>query len=56
MKIKEPAVWVRHFTVSGGPELNVLKRGLMQMLITDLMRTDQEARAAAASSSGRGSS
>ena len=37
VKVKHPAVWVQHFTVSGPPEHGVLRRGLSQMLITDLL-------------------
>ena len=37
VKVKEPAVWVQHFSVSGDPELRVLRKGLADMLITDLM-------------------
>jgi hypothetical protein len=34
--VKHPAVWVQHFAVSGPPDLGVLRKGLAQMLITDL--------------------
>ena len=33
---KVPSVWVQRFSVSGGEDLQVLRKGLMQMLITDL--------------------
>ena len=33
--VKYPAVWVKHFTVSGGPEYNALRKGLADMLMTD---------------------
>ena len=37
VKVKHPAVWVQHFTVSGGGEdLRVLRKGIADMLITDL--------------------
>lgn len=35
--VKYPAVWVQHFAVSGPPELSVLRKGLADMLITDLL-------------------
>lgn len=37
VKVNHPAVWVQHFTVSGPADYSVLRRGLSQMLITDLM-------------------
>ena len=38
VNVKHPAVWVQHFTVSGGDaELRVLKKGLADMLITDIL-------------------
>jgi hypothetical protein len=36
VNVKYPAVWVQHFSVSGPAELNVLRKGLADMLITDL--------------------
>jgi len=35
--VKYPAVWVKHFEVSGPSELSALRKGLADMLITDLM-------------------
>jgi hypothetical protein len=37
VSVKHPAVWVQHFTVSGPSELSVLRKGLADMLITDLV-------------------
>ena len=34
--VKHPAVWVKHFAVSGPPETRVLRKGVADMLITDL--------------------
>jgi hypothetical protein len=37
VNVEYPAVWVQHFTVSGPPDLRVLRKGLADMLITDLL-------------------
>ena len=37
VNVTHPAAWVQHFTVSGPPDRNVLRKGLAQMLITDLL-------------------
>jgi hypothetical protein len=34
--VKHPAVWIRHFAVSGPPEYRVLRKGVADMLITDV--------------------
>ena len=35
--VKHPAVWIKHFTVSGPSEYDVLRKGLADMLITDVL-------------------
>lgn len=42
VNVKYPAVWVQHFDVSGPSELSVLRKGLADMLITDLVNTKSE--------------
>ena len=37
VNVKHPAVWVQPFTVSAPPDWRVLRKGLAQMLITDLL-------------------
>jgi hypothetical protein len=37
VQVKHPAVWVQHFSVSGPEEVRVLRKGLADMLITDVM-------------------
>jgi hypothetical protein len=36
VNVKYPAVWVQHFTVSGGAEYRSLRKGIADMLITEL--------------------
>jgi hypothetical protein len=36
VNVKHPAVWVQHFSVSGRADFNVLRKGIADMLITDL--------------------
>lgn len=37
VNVKYPAVWVQHFTVSGPSEWSVLRKGMADMLITDIL-------------------
>ena len=37
VSVKHPAVWIQRFSVSGDPALHVLRKGLPQMLTTDLL-------------------
>ncbi len=37
--VKYPAVWIQHFSVSGPADFGVLRKGLADMLITDVVAT-----------------
>jgi hypothetical protein len=42
--VKHPAVWIQHFSVTGGgADLQVLKKGIPQMLTSDLLEPIQQA-------------
>jgi hypothetical protein len=41
--VKHPAVWIKHFAVSGPPDARVLGKGVADMLITDVIPVIQRA-------------